>query len=299
MSLAEELMELQGLANNDMGETRIGGKSGEYEDGAMDFDDQKNTNAIDEFPQYGERTPPYKDPSKVFMESGIRRGMRQFNQQLIRSGGNTDLASYEEVVLVQTGDRSGGQTGSSQQEIVQIDRSVGTTHRNWLLKGVGEIDDEDFNEDGEASGNSSKQLILGSESDMPFGRHLDESFSGQRSPVSASLTKDKMQQYLLEQKSRNKSGQKSKLKQHVTTVTKEKTRFSVNVDDDSPEQEQITVEQPFNIIQENEVSETALKIIGRKSHLLARSAPLELIDKDSEENEEADKLDHNDTSMNQ
>ena len=100
MSLAEELMELQGLANNDMGETRIGGKSGEYEDGAMDFDDQKNTNAIDEFPQYGERTPPYKDPSKVFMESGIRRGMRQFNQQLIRSGGNTDLASYEEVVLV-------------------------------------------------------------------------------------------------------------------------------------------------------------------------------------------------------
>ena len=252
MSLAEELMELQGLANNDMGETRIGRKGGEYEDNAMDFDDRENTNAADEFPQFGERTPPYKDPSKVFMESGIRRGMRQFNQQLIRSGGNTDLASYEEVILVQTGDRSGGQTGSSQQEIVQIDRSVGTTHRNWLLKGVGEIDDEDFNEDGEASGNSSKQLILGSESDMPFGRHLDESFSGQRSPVSASLTKDNMQRYLLEQKSRNKSGQKSKLKQHVTTVTKEKTRFSVNVDSnsvhdyESPEQQQVYAEQPFN-----------------------------------------------------
>ena len=113
MSLAEELMELQGLADNDMGETRLGGKGGEYEDSAMDFDDRENTNAADEFHQFGERTPPYKDPSKVFMESGIRRGMRQFNQQLIRSGGNTDLASYEEVVLVQTGDRSGGQTGSS------------------------------------------------------------------------------------------------------------------------------------------------------------------------------------------
>ena len=67
MSLAEELMELQGLANNDMGETRIGRKGGEYEDNAMDFDDRENTNAADEFPQFGERTPPYKDPSKVFM----------------------------------------------------------------------------------------------------------------------------------------------------------------------------------------------------------------------------------------
>ena len=50
MSLAEELMELQGLANNDMGETRIGRKGGEYEDSAMDFDDRENTNAADEFP---------------------------------------------------------------------------------------------------------------------------------------------------------------------------------------------------------------------------------------------------------
>ena len=50
MSLAEELMELQGLANNDMGQNRIEGKGGEYEDSAMDFDDQENSKAADEFP---------------------------------------------------------------------------------------------------------------------------------------------------------------------------------------------------------------------------------------------------------
>ena len=47
MSLAEELMELQGLADNDMGETKLGGRGGEYEDSAMDFDDK---HATDEFP---------------------------------------------------------------------------------------------------------------------------------------------------------------------------------------------------------------------------------------------------------
>ena len=47
------------------------------------------------------------------------------------------------------------------------------------------------------------------------------------------------------------------------------------------------------------MSEASLKIIGRKSHLLARSAPLELIDKDSDEDEEAEIFDQNDTSVNQ
>ena len=48
------------------------------------------------------------------------------------------------------------------------------------------------------------------------------------------------------------------------------------------------------------MSETALKIIGRKSQLLARSAPLELKEKDSEEDDEADMIfDHNDTSINE
>ena len=45
--------------------------------------------------------------------------------------------------------------------------------------------------------------------------------------------------------------------------------------------------------------EANLKIIGRKSHLLARSVPLELIDKNSDEDEEAEIFDQNDTSVNQ
>ena len=49
---------------------------------------------------------------------------------------------------------------------MQIGRSIGTAYRREILKGIGEIeDDSEF--EGVASGQSSKQLILGSESDMP------------------------------------------------------------------------------------------------------------------------------------
>ena len=49
-----------------------------------------------------------------------------------------------------------------------IGRSIGTAYRREILKNIGEIEDEEYN-DGEASNNSSKQMILGSDGDMPFG----------------------------------------------------------------------------------------------------------------------------------
>ena len=49
-----------------------------------------------------------------------------------------------------------------------IGRSIGTAYRKEMLKNIGEIDDDDFEFDGEASRPSSKQLVLGSDNSMPF-----------------------------------------------------------------------------------------------------------------------------------
>jgi len=57
------------------------------------------------------------------------------------------------------------------------------------LKGIGEIEDEDF-DDGIASGQSSKQLILGSESDMPFNKQFSDASPFPGSPASAKMTKE-------------------------------------------------------------------------------------------------------------
>lgn len=80
------------------------------------------------------------------------------------------------------------------QEIIQIGRSIGTAYRKEMLKNIGEIEDDEFGEDGVASGHSSKQMILGSESELPFGQHLDDSSIG-HSPISMRMTKAKMAQY--------------------------------------------------------------------------------------------------------
>ena len=57
------------------------------------------------------------------------------------------------------------------------------------MKGIGEIEDEDF-DDGIASGQSSKQLILGSESDMPFNKQFSDASPFPGSPASAKMTKE-------------------------------------------------------------------------------------------------------------
>ena len=116
----------------------------------------------------------------IFVQSAFKRGMRQMCKELVRSGDETDLGSLQNAVehhragsaLMQ---QSSADASSAQQDIVQIGRSIGTAYRKEILKNIGEIeDDEDF--EGIASGQSSKQLILGSESEMPFfGKHLDDS----------------------------------------------------------------------------------------------------------------------------
>ncbi len=60
-----------------------------------------------------------------------------------------------------------------------IGRSVGTVHKKELLKNIGELDDDFDQGDGEASGLSSKQMILGSDdTSMLFDKPLDESSNG-------------------------------------------------------------------------------------------------------------------------
>ena len=131
----------------------------------------------------------------IFMASGFRRGMRKIAKELVRSGGDTDLASLVDNQLGGHGhNNSSGNDGSSLQEIVQIGRSIGTAYRKEMLKNIGEIEDDEFGEDGVASGHSSKQMILGSESELPFGQHLDDSSMNQ-SPISMHMNAARMQRY--------------------------------------------------------------------------------------------------------
>ena len=77
MTLAEELMELQNGAN-------MGGVDHDEQmafDGEGSQADGEHTGAI------------ANNHEDIFMASGFRRGMRQIAKELVRSGGDTDLAS--------------------------------------------------------------------------------------------------------------------------------------------------------------------------------------------------------------
>lgn len=84
-----------------------------------------------------------------------------------------------------------------------IARSIGTAYKKEMLKNIGEIDDEDFEHDGEASGQSSKQMILGSEMSMPFDRHLSSHIP---SPVSHTIGENQARRSRKLPYTRNKSG---------------------------------------------------------------------------------------------
>lgn len=104
-------------------------------------------------------------------------------KELVRSGDETDLASYVEGQTANKFSNNSHSQSNSNQEIVLIGRSVGTVHKKELLKNIGELEDEEFMGDGDASGQSSKQMILGSVTSMPFDKALDES-SNSYSPIS-------------------------------------------------------------------------------------------------------------------
>ena len=76
-----------------------------------------------------------------------------------------------------------------------IGRSIGTAYRKEILKNIGKVEDEEFG-DGEASGQSSKQMILGSEtSSLPFGKHLDDSSSMHQSPISMRMSTQDIERF--------------------------------------------------------------------------------------------------------
>ena len=94
MTLAEELMELQNANHGAMGGSGIRMAEGEGDDGGLAFDVEKvdgssgrNTSAA----QQEERNGNNLD--NIFLQSGFKRGMRQMCKELVRSGGDTDLAS--------------------------------------------------------------------------------------------------------------------------------------------------------------------------------------------------------------
>ena len=145
--------------------------------------------------------------------------MRQIAKELVRSGGDTDLQS--QFILGSKENQSKASPG--EDEIVQIGRSIGIAHRKELLKQIGELEDESFG-DGEASRQSSKQLILGDQgSELPFGMHLDDSSNNcqPESPKSVHVNEDQMKEYKLMRLSRNKSGMNlTKVKTGITKAKK-------------------------------------------------------------------------------
>ena len=130
------------------------------------------------------KQPQQQPLENIFLASGFRRGMRQIAKELARSGGDTDLASLVEGGQIQGNNtnkdqRCSNSGSNSNQEIIVIGRSVGTVHKKELLKNIGELDDDFDQGDGEASGLSSKQMILGSDdTSMLFDKPLDESSNG-------------------------------------------------------------------------------------------------------------------------
>ena len=137
-------------------------------------------------------------------------------KELVRSGNETDLASYVEGQMGNKFSNNSYSQSNSNQEIVLIGRSVGTVHKKELLKNIGELEDEEFMGDGDASGESSKQMILGSVTSMPFDKALDES-SNSYSPISQRMTKAQIKKL---RQTRNKSGF------NQTNILKQEARMS-------------------------------------------------------------------------